>query len=88
MMRYWVVGNFKKTNRPWGSFRKLIGRIVIPGNKLFIGLFKENDDGRLSISVHAISNGSMCTRLGLYWVNDNREIQQALDKIYETIMVG
>ena len=81
----WKVQDFKKVNRPWGNFRKLVSKIEFADGEFFIGLFRENDDGRESICVHKTSNGYGVSKLGLYWVNNDEEKQRALDEIFETI---
>ena len=81
----WKVKDFKKVNRPWGNYRKLVSKIEFAEGEFFIGLFRENDDGRESICVHKTSNGYGVSKLGLYWVNNDEEKQKALDEIFDTI---
>lgn len=87
---FWSADDFVKCNRPWGKFRRLVGKIDILGSdgaKLaFIGLFREKCDGNLSISVHDYRNNYMVTKLGLYWVKSKNDKQSALDEIYLKLM--
>lgn len=85
-MEFFKVSDFVPVNKAWGNFRKLEAKIVIPGGKAFIGLFRENDDGRESISVHDARNDQHIVSLGFYWVDTDENKQKALNAIFETIM--
>ena len=87
-MFFWSANDFVKCNKKWGNFRRLVGKIQIFDTHGFIGLFRENDDGRLSISVHDDRNNYAITKLGMYWANTEREMQYALDEIYLKLMEG
>lgn len=82
----WHVKDFKRVDRPWGRFRKLVSKIEFADGEFFIGLFRENDDGRESICVHKTSNGHCLVKLPFYWVNGDDEKQKALDGIFEAII--
>ena len=86
MALFWRVKDFRRINKPWGNFRVLVDKIDIANGDAFIGLFRENDDGRYSICVHQ-SNKKMITSLGFYWVdNTPASKQEALDRIFEELM--
>lgn len=84
-MTFWKVSDFKEVNKAWGSYRKLIGKIDIADGNGFIGLFRENCDGRESICVHQ-ATGELVSKLPLCWVSSEKEKQMALDKIFDTLM--
>lgn len=85
-MSYWKVSDFKKVNKPWGHFRRVIAELPIENTDGVILLTKENDDGRESMAVHDKRNGHMITKLGMYWVDSEKSKQKALDTIFETLM--
>ena len=79
----WKVEDFKKVNKPWGPFRKVIGEIDIDFIDSIIYLMKENSDGRMSITMHKKDDGTMLTKAGFYWVDESDKNQQkALDAMY------
>lgn len=85
-MFFWDADDFVKCNKKWGNFRRLVGTIKVFETPAFIGLFRENDDGRLSISVHDSRNDHCVVKLGMYWVASKKDIQYALDEIYLKLM--
>lgn len=84
-MRLWKVSDFKEVNKAWGSYRRLVAKIDIGNTGGFIGLFRENGDGRESICVHQ-DNGALVSKLPLCWVSSETDKQKALDKIFDTLM--
>lgn len=83
---FWKVSDFKRVNKPWGNYRMLVSKIDIADGAGFIGLFRENYDGRFSVCVHQ-SNKKIITALGFYWVdNTPTSIQKALDCIFDELM--
>jgi len=85
-MFFWKTSDFVPCNKPWGKFRRLVATIDVFETPAFIGLFRENDDGRLTISVHDRRNDYCITKLGMYYVVSEQDKQQALDEIYLTLM--
>ena len=79
----WKVSDFKKVNKSWGNYRKVIGEIDVDFIDAIIYLMKENDDGRLSIAMHAKDSGKMYTKVGFYFVDTNESMQRALDEMYK-----
>ena len=86
MAKFWKVSEFKKVNKPWGHFRKVIGEIPVLDTSGIIYLMRENDDGRETIAVHDKRNGHQIVKLGLYFVDSDESKQKALDAIYDTLM--
>ena len=84
----WKVSDFRKVNKPWGNFRKVIGELPIANTPASILLMKENDDGRKSIAVHDMRNHHAIVKLGFYWVETEADEQKALDVIFDTLMSG
>lgn len=83
---FWKVNEFKKVNKNWGPYRKVIAELPIKNTPAVIYLTRENDDGRESMAVHDKRNGHMITKLGFYWVDSETSKQKALDAIFETLM--
>jgi len=82
------VSDFKPCNKPWGPYRRVIAEMPILDTPAIIMLFRENDNGQLSISVHG-PDKRMLVKLGCYYVDGNAANQQkALDSIYNTLMWG
>jgi len=83
---FWRVSDFKRVNKPWGNHRVLVAKIDIADGAGFIGLFRENADGRHSVCVHQ-ANKKMIMALGFYWVDNTREsIQKALNAICDELI--
>lgn len=82
----WKVSDFRKVNKPWGAYRRVIGELPILKTPATILLMKENDDGRESIAVHDMRNRHTICKLGFYWVETEADKQKALDAIFDTLM--
>ena len=84
----WKVSDFQTVNKRWGSYRTLVAKIPIGDSQCWIGLFRENDDHRESISVHGGKEGRQIVTLPFVWVNNDEQKQIALDKIYNKLLFG
>ena len=85
-IKFWKVSDFRKVNKPWGNFRRVIGELPIANSDGIIYLMEENDDHRKSIAVHDKRNGHQVVKLGFYWVDTLESQQKALNCIFDTLM--
>ena len=77
------VNQLEKCDFAWGSYRRVVAKVDI-NEWAVVYLFKENSDGRGWVGVHDKETRESLGTFGIYWVQNNEDIQKALDKISET----